>query len=260
MDEDLLLVERRDGIARLTLNRPARLNCINRTLNRRLRDTLEALAGDTELRVVLLTGAGRAFCTGQDLGERHADLQQDTPDLGAALADGFNRIVAALRALEVPVVAAVNGTAAGAGANLALACDVVLAARSAQFTQAFVAVGLSADSGGSWTLPRLVGDARARGLLLTGMPLNAEQAEAWGMIWRCVDDVRLMPEAEALLAALAARPRHALAAIKRALNAAYRNDFSTQLGLEAELQRANGRHPAYREAVERFISKQKGKA
>ena len=155
MTDAPLLVERRDGVVRLTLNRPARLNCVDRDLNHRLRDTFEDLAVDRDLRVVVLTGAGRAFCTGQDLAERHADLQSGTPDLGDALEQGFNRIVGTIRALEVPVIAAVNGVAAGAGAGLALACDLVLAARSARFVLSFVEVGLVTDSGLSWTLPQI---------------------------------------------------------------------------------------------------------
>ena len=163
-----------DGVVRLTLNRPDRLNCVDRELNARLRDTIEDLAADRDLRALVITGAGRAFCTGQDLAERHADLQTGTPDLGAALEQGFNRIVAGIRALEVPVVAAVNGVAAGAGVGLALACDLVLAARSARFVLSFVEVGLGLDSGLSWSLPRRVGEARARGLALTGEPLGSK--------------------------------------------------------------------------------------
>ncbi len=253
MSDAPLRVARRDGVVRLTLNRPARLNCVDRDLNRRLRETLDDLAGDAELRVLVLTGAGRAFCTGQDLAERHADLQAGSPDLGAALAQGFNRIVAGLRALEVPVVAAVNGVASGAGAGLALACDLVLAARSASFVLPFVGVGLVPDTGLSWTLPRRVGAARARGLALTGEALDAPTAAAWGLVWRCVDDAELGAATDALANALSGRPRHVLSGIKRALNAAETGDLDAQLALEARLQRDAGRDPAYRAAVEAFM-------
>ena len=260
MTDAPLLVERRDhGVVRLTLNRPERLNCVDRDLNRRLRDTVEALAADTELRVVVLTGAGRAFCTGQDLAERHADLQAGSPDLGDALEQGFNRIVSAVRALEVPVIAAVNGVAAGAGAGLALACDLVLAARSARFVLSFVEVGLVTDSGLSWTLPRRVGAARARGMALTGEAIDAATALDWGLVWDCVDDDRLVAETDALAADLARRPRHALAGIKRALNAAENQALDQQLTLEATLQREAGHDPAYRAAVDSFMARRKEK-
>ncbi|HEY5790835.1 MAG TPA: enoyl-CoA hydratase-related protein [Gammaproteobacteria bacterium] len=254
MTEEPLLLERRDGVVRLTLNRPARLNCVDRELNRRLREALEGLAGDPGVRAVVLSGRGRAFCTGQDLRERHADLQQGTPDLGAALSGGFNRIVGAIRALEVPVVAAVNGIAAGAGANLALACDLVLAARSARFVQSFAEVGLLPDSGGTWSLPRLVGEARARGLALLAEPLDAARAEQWGLIWRCVDDDALEDATAALLATLLAKPRATLAAIKAALAASPGHGLAAQLELEAALQSGLGRAPDYRAAVERFVA------
>lgn len=259
MPDESLKLSRRDGVVRLTLNRPDRLNCVDRELNARLRDTIEDLAADRDLRALVITGAGRAFCTGQDLAERHADLQTGTPDLGAALEQGFNRIVAGIRALEVPVVAAVNGVAAGAGVGLALACDLVLAARSARFVLSFVEVGLGLDSGLSWSLPRRVGEARARGLALTGEPLDAETAAAWGLVWRCVDDAELAAETDALVDGLRQRPRHTLAGIKRALNGVGTDDLGVQLALEAELQRAAGRDPAYRAAVEGFMTRRKGK-
>ena len=259
MPDEPLQVSRRAGVVHLTLNRPERLNCVDRELNARLRDTVEDLARDRELRAVVLTGAGRAFCSGQDLAERHADLQAGSPDLGAALEQGFNRIVTGIRALEVPVVAAVNGIAAGAGVGLALACDLVLAARSSRFVLSFVEVGLGLDSGVSWTLPRRIGDARARGLALTGTPLDGETAAQWGLVWRCVDDDALATETEALAAELARRPRHTLAGIKQALNAAGTGDLAAQLALEAALQRGAGRDPAYRAAVEGFMTRSKGK-
>jgi len=242
MTDAPLLVERRDGLVRLTLNRPARLNCVDRDLNRRLCDTLEDLSADRDLRAVVLTGAGRAFCTGQDLAERHADLQTGTPDLG-----------------EAPVIAAVNGVAAGAGAGLALACDLVIAARSARFILSFVEVGLVPDSGLSWTLPRRVGAARARGMALLGKPVDATIAAEWGLIWRCVDDGELITECNTLAEELCSRPRHTLAGIKQALNAAESQSFDDQLALEAVLQREAGRAPAYRVAVEGFMARRKEK-
>ncbi|MDX1592950.1 MAG: enoyl-CoA hydratase-related protein [Gammaproteobacteria bacterium] len=255
MPEEPLQVDRREGVVRLTLNRPARLNCVDRDLNRRLRVALDELAVDRELRAVVITGAGRAFCTGQDLAERHADLQAGAPDLGSALEEGFNRIVGGIRALEVPVVAAVNGVAAGAGAGLALACDLVLAARSASFVLSFVEVGLVPDTGLSWTLPRRVGAARARGMAFTGEAVDAVTAAEWGLVWRCVDDAALEEEADALVADLVRRPRHALAGIKQALNAAESQSLDAQLALEASLQRAAGKAPDYRAAVENFVAR-----
>jgi len=254
-----LLIEHRDGIVRLTLNRPERLNCVNRELIACLADTLDNLATDDDLRVVVLRASGRAFCTGQDLGERHADLQAGPPDLGAALDAGFHRIVRRIRSLDVPVLAAVNGVAAGAGANLALACDMVIAARSARFIQSFVGVGLVQDTGGSWLLPRLVGMARARALALTAEPVDAEQAAAWGMIWRCVDDDQLDTEVMRMATALAARPRHTLAAIKRTFEASPGHDLDAQLDIERDAQRSAGRDPAYRAAVEAFVARRNKK-
>ena len=259
MTDAPLLVERRDGVVRLTLNRPARLNCVDRDLNHRLRDTLDDLAVDRDLRVVVLTGAGRAFCTGQDLAERHADLQSGMPDLGDALELGFNRIVSTIRALEVPVIAAVNGVAAGAGAGLALACDLVLAARSARFVLSFVEVGLVTDSGLSWTLLRRVGAARARGMALLGTPVDAVTAAEWGLVWRCVEDADLVAECDTLVGELSRRPRQALAGIKQALNAAENQTLDEQLALEATLQRKAGHDPAYRAAVEGFMARKKEK-
>jgi 2-(1,2-epoxy-1,2-dihydrophenyl)acetyl-CoA isomerase len=259
MPDEPLQVARHDGVVRLTLNRPQRLNCIDRDLNRRLRDTVEDLASDRDLRMVVVTGAGRAFCSGQDLAERHADLQSGSPDLGAALEQGFNRIVTGIRALEVPVIAAVNGVAAGAGVGLAMACDLVVAARSARFVLSFVEVGLGLDSGLSWTLPRRLGAARARGLALTGTPLDAESAVEWGLVWRCVDDAALGAETDALVEGLSRRPRHTLAGIKRALNEAETATLDAQLALEATLQRTAGSDPAYRAAVEGFMARGKEK-
>ena len=203
---------------------------------------------------MLLTGAGKGFCAGQDLGDRNVAADQEL-DLGATIERCYNPLIRRLRALEKPVVCAVNGVAAGAGANLALACDIVLAARSARFIQAFCRIGLVPDSGGTYFLPRLVGEARARALALTGEPVSAEQALAWGLIWQVVEDDRLQEEARALTQRLAAGPTRGLGLIKRALNASSRNDLDRQLDLERDLQREAGRTADYREGVAAFLAK-----
>lgn len=249
-----LLVERDGAVAAVTLNRPDKLNSFNDAMHRELRDALDGVEADAGVRAVLLTGAGRGFCAGQDLGDRAAVAGRE-PDLGATLAARYNPLVRRLRALEKPIVCAVNGVAAGAGANLALACDLVLAARSARFVQAFCRVGLVPDSGGTYWLPRLVGEARAKGLALLGEPVTAEQAEAWGLIWRCVDDGRLAEEARALARRLAAGPTRALGLTKRALHASAANDLDRQLDLERDLQREAGATADYREGVAAFLAK-----
>src|ERR1700732_3689190 len=213
MEEKTILVERRPGYRSITLNRPQRLNAFSESMHRELKRAIDEAESDSACRAVLLTGAGRAFCAGQDLNERLSQDGEPTV-LGNALETHYNPLVRKLRALPFPVVAAVNGIAAGAGANIALACDIVLAARSASFVQAFIRIGLVPDCGGTWLLPRLLGPARARALALTGEPLPAEKAEAWGLIWRAVDDAALMSEAHGLCAAFAAAPTVALALIK----------------------------------------------
>jgi 2-(1,2-epoxy-1,2-dihydrophenyl)acetyl-CoA isomerase len=217
---------------------------------------LNNVEADPECRALLLTGAGRGFCTGQDLNDRlsRADAK---PDLGASLDAFYNPLVRKLRALPFPVVAAVNGVAAGAGANIALACDIVLAARSASFVQSFARIGLVPDSGGTWMLPRLIGAARARALAVLAEPLSAEKAESWGLIWKAIDDDKLMAEAEAMCAHFATGPTFGLAQIKRALDASEQNDFSTQLDLERDLQRQAGASPDYMEGVRAFVEKRK---
>ena len=252
-DQPSILVDRRPDYRVITLNRPHRLNAFNEDMHRALRAALEEAQADAECRALLLTGAGRAFSSGQDLSDR---LPGATPrDLGQSLHNLYNPLVRQLRALPFPTVAAVNGVAAGAGANLALNCDIVLAARSARFIQAFAKIGLVPDAGGSWLLPRLVGAARARALALTAEPLPAETAQAWGLIWKVFDDERLMPEAQALCAQLAAGPTVALGLIKRALDAAETNDLDAQLDLERDLQREAGFSPDYAEGVRAFVEK-----
>ncbi|HEY6256732.1 MAG TPA: 2-(1,2-epoxy-1,2-dihydrophenyl)acetyl-CoA isomerase PaaG [Xanthobacteraceae bacterium] len=256
MDETPILVERRGGYRVITLNRPQRLNAFNEAMHCALRDALSEAESDPDCRALLLTGAGRGFCAGQDLGDRLSQAGE-TSALGGALEAYYNPLVRKLRALPFPVVAAVNGVAAGAGANIALACDIVLAARAASFVQAFAKIGLVPDSGGTWFLPRLVGAARARGLALTAEPLGAEKAEAWGLIWKAVDDGALMMEAEKLCADFAAAPTIGLALIKRALDSSWDNDLESQLDLERELQRQASLTPDYAEGVRAFMEKRK---
>jgi len=243
------------GIARLTLNRPDRLNSFNDAMHAEVRDVLERVRGDSSVRVLLLTGAGRGFCAGQDLGDR-AVAPGDAPvDLGASIERNYKPLVLGLRALPLPVVCAVNGVAAGAGANLALACDLVVAAKSATFIQAFCKLGLVPDSGGTYFLPRLVGHARALGLSLLGDKLTAEQAAQWGLIWQCVEDAELPAVTEKLLAHFAQAPTRGLAAIKEALQASAGNTLSAQLDVERDLQRELGNGDDYREGVAAFAAK-----
>ncbi len=249
---DTVLVDDHDGWVKITLNRPARLNSLNVDLHLALRAALDAAR---QSRAVLITGAGRGFCAGQDLGERNPDSGDWPPDLGAMLRDYFNPLIQQVSALPVPVVCAVNGVAAGAGASLALACDIVLAARSAKFIQAFSKIGLAPDAGASWLLPARIGQARALALALTGAPVSAEQAADCGMIWECHDDAALMPAAEALVSQLAAGPTAAYAATKSLVRDAAGNSLSDQLDAEAAAQQALGRSADYAEGVRAFLAK-----
>ena len=253
-DQPTVLVERRPGFRIVTLNRPARLNAFNDEMHAALRVALDEARADLACGALLLTGAGRAFCAGQDLNDR---LPGSGPprDLGSSLERFYNPLVRALRGLPFPVVAAVNGTAAGAGASIALHCDIVLAAHSARFVQAFAKIGLVPDSGGTWLLPRLVGAARARGLALLAEPLPAKTAAEWGLIWQAVADGRLMPEAEAICEQLARGPTLGLGLIKRALDASGANTLDAQLALERDLQREAGFSPDYAEGVRAFVEK-----
>jgi len=254
MAEQPILVERRVGYHVLTLNRPQRLNAFNESMHVALRRALEDAEGDDGCRALLLTGAGRGFCSGQDLSDRLSKTGETTV-LGGGLEAYYNPLVRKLRALPLPVVAAVNGVAAGAGANIALACDIVLAARSASFVQAFAKLGLVPDCGGTWLLPRLVGPARARGLALLAEPLSAEKAEAWGLIWKMVEDDALLAHAHALCAHFAAAPTIGLALTKRALEEFWGNDLDTQLDLEREAQREASLTPDYTEGMRAFMEK-----
>ena len=247
--------EIRDGVARLTLNRPDRLNSFNDAMHAEVRDALAAVRGDASARVLLLTGAGRGFCAGQDLSDRAVAPGAAPVDLGASIERNYRPLVLALRALPVPTVCAVNGVAAGAGANLALACDLVVATRSASFIQAFCKIGLIPDSGGTHFLPRLVGSARAKGLAMLGDKLSADQAEAWGLIWRCVDDEAFASTVDALVAQLAVAPTRGLVAARQAIDAAWGNPLDVQLDLERDLQRELGNGADYREGVAAFLAK-----
>jgi 2-(1,2-epoxy-1,2-dihydrophenyl)acetyl-CoA isomerase len=253
--EPVLLEELRGGVMTLTLNRPDRLNAFNVALLEALNAALARAAADPRCRSLLITGAGRGFCAGQDLSERVLEPGAARPDLGEALEKRINPLIRALRGLPKPVVCAVNGWAAGAGANLALSCDIVLAAKSAQFLQAFERVGLIPDAGGTWILPRLIGDARARALMMLAEPIGAEQAEAWGMIYRAVNDVELMGEARVLAERLAAGPTHVLGLIKRALLASHANGLDSQLDVERDLQREAGVSDEFVEGVRAFLEK-----
>jgi 2-(1,2-epoxy-1,2-dihydrophenyl)acetyl-CoA isomerase len=254
MDETPILVERKAGYRVITLNRPQRLNAFTEAMHQALKRALDEAEGDPDCRALLITGAGRGFCAGQDLNDRLSKTGE-TPVLGGALETYYNPLVRKLRALPFPVVAAVNGVAAGAGANIALACDIVLAAKSASFVQAFAKIGLVPDSGGTWFLPRLIGPARARALALTGEALPAETAEAWGLIWKTFADIELMGEAHRLCVHFASAPTLGLALIKRALDASWENDLDAQLDLEREFQREASLTPDYAEGVRAFLEK-----
>src|SRR6516165_8116710 len=254
MEDKTVLIEQHPGYCVVTLNRPQRLNAFSEAMHGELKRAIDAAESDGGTRALLLTGAGRAFCAGQDLSERVSADGQATV-LGSSLETWYNPLVRRLRALPFPVVAAVNGVAAGAGANIALACDIVLAARSASFVQAFAKIGLIPDCGGTWFLPRLVGPARARGLALTAEPLPADKAEAWGLIWKTFDDSDLMAQGHQLCVQFTAAPTVALALIKRALDEAWGNDLDAQLDLERESQREASLTPDYAEGVRAFLQK-----
>lgn len=255
MGEPTISFESGDGYATITLNRPARLNSFTEAMHEELRGALARVRGDASVRALLLTGSGRGFCAGQDLDERNVAPGVPPPDLGETIGRNYNPLIRSLRDLPLPVVCAVNGVAAGAGANLALACDIVLAARSASFIQAFAKIGLIPDAGGTFFLPRLVGEARARGLAMLGERVSAEQAEAWGMIWKCVDDAVLMSEARKLALALSRAPTRALAELKRALRVSAAHTLDEQLEHERSVQGQLSRSDDYREGVTAFKEK-----
>jgi 2-(1,2-epoxy-1,2-dihydrophenyl)acetyl-CoA isomerase len=243
------------GVLTVTLNRPVKLNAFNPAMHEELRAALARADDEPGVRAVLLTGAGRGFCAGQDLSERNVGPGAAPIDLSVSIGSNYNPLVRRLRALPKPVVCAVNGVAAGAGANIALACDLVLAARSASFVQSFSRVGLIPDSGGTWILPRLVGTARAMGLALLGDKLAAEEAESWGLIWKAVDDSALASYAREIASQLAAGPTKGYGLIKKALYASVGNTLDAQLDLERDLQREAGFSEDYREGVAAFLQK-----
>jgi len=247
-----LLAAQHAGVLRLTLNRPDKLNAITADLASAAFDAVDAAAGDPSVRAVLLTGAGRAFCAGQDLAD---PMVAPGSDLGDTIERYYNPLIRALRGLRKPVVARVHGVAAGAGANLAFACDIVIAARSASFIESFSRVGLVPDSGGTWMLPRLFGQARAVALAMTGERISAEQAHAWGAIWKVVDDAALDAECDALVATLAQAPTAALAAIKGAMEQAWSQPLDAALDRERDLQRHLGNTHDYREGLAAFTEK-----
>lgn len=255
MSYETIQFEITDGVAVLTLNRPDSLNSFNTQMHAEVRDALKAVRKSEEVRCLMITGNGRGFCAGQDLSDRNVAPGAEMPNLGESIEKNYNPLLRTISQLEMPVICAVNGVAAGAGANIAFACDIVLAAKSASFIQAFCKIGLVPDSGGTYTLPRLVGHARAMGLAMLGDKLKAEQAEQWGMIWKAIDDEALKDEALAMAKHLATQPTKGLALIKRALQASQNNSFDEQLDLERDLQTLAGRTDDYREGVAAFMEK-----
>lgn len=244
-----------DGLAVLTLNRPDRLNSFNTEMFSDFKSALRLVVPKNGVRCLLITGEGRGFCAGQDLGDRAVDPGAESPDLSVSLEKNYNPLMRKLAQLEMPVICAVNGVAAGAGSSIALACDIVFAARSASFIQSFCKIGVIPDSGGSWSIPNKVGRARALGLLLLGDKLPAEKAEEWGLIWKCVDDDKLMDEAIKVGKHLAKQPTKGLSLIKRAVSASFKNSYDEQLDLERDLQGIAGRTDDYREGVSAFMGK-----
>lgn len=251
---DTILVHDHGNWVEITLNRPDKLNSFNEEMHLALHDALKS-ARENGARAILLTGAGRGFCAGQDLGDRDPSKMDGPPDLGKTVRTFYAPLVRLIRSLNFPVVCAVNGVAAGAGANLALACDMVLAGESAKFIQSFSKVGLIPDTGGSWHLPRLLGEARAKGLALTAMPLTAKQAEDWGLIWKAFPDDQLMTEARALATRLANGPTLGLGLTKQCIQTAATTSLSDQLEIEADAMKTCGESADYAEGVSSFLEK-----
>ncbi|MFP1646058.1 2-(1,2-epoxy-1,2-dihydrophenyl)acetyl-CoA isomerase PaaG [Pontitalea aquivivens] len=245
------------GVLALTLNRPDKLNSLNEEMHLALREGIQRAHDNEAVRAVLLTGAGRGFCAGQDLTGRGEKRAGAPHDLGQSLETFYNPTIRMLRALKKPVVCAVNGVAAGAGANIALACDIVIAAKSAHFIQAFAKIGLVPDAGGSWILPRILGEARAKALALTGMPLAAETAADWGLIWKAFDDNELMNESRTLAQSLAAGPTLGLGLTKRLIQNAATANLDEQLDMERDYQRLAGNSNDYAEGVSAFLEKRR---
>jgi 2-(1,2-epoxy-1,2-dihydrophenyl)acetyl-CoA isomerase len=245
------------GVAKLTLNRPERLNSFTVEMHGEIAAALDAVERDAAVRTLLLTGAGRGFCAGQDLSDPSVTASDGPVDLGVAVETYYNPLIRRLVALPCPVICAVNGVAAGAGANLALAADIVIAARSARFIQSFAAIGLIPDTGGTWVLPRLVGQARALGLALTGQPLTAEQAVEWGMIWQVVDDDKLAETSQALAARFAGGATMGLAATRKMIRESWQHGLDEELDRQRDAMRRLGLTEDYREGVAAFTEKRK---
>ncbi len=255
MDYENIIFAVADGVARLTLNRPDRLNSFTVAMHGEVSEALERIEADSSLRTLLITGAGRGFCAGQDLSDRAVAPGSAPVDLGESVERFYNPLIRRLVALPMPVVCAVNGVAAGAGANIALACDIVVAAKSAKFIQSFAKIGLVPDSGGSWVLPRLVGQARALGMALTAEPIKAQTAAEWGLIWKAVDDDSLAATADALVLQFATAPTAGLAATKKLIRESWLNSLDAELELQRdEMRRLGGTHD-YQEGVSAFLAK-----
>ena len=250
-----ILFDIADGVARLTLNRPDKLNSFTVAMHLEVREALERVKTDASARVLVLTGAGRGFCAGQDLGDRAVAPGGNAVDLGDSVEKYYAPLVLALRSLPVPVICAINGVAAGAGANLALAADIVIAARSATFIEPFCRLGLIPDTGGTYFLPRLIGTARAMGLAMLGEKLTAEKAESWGLIWKCVDDTALSAEVNGMARHFASAPTRGLARTKEAIYASSANTLDQQLMLERDFMRELGHTHDNREGVAAFTEK-----
>ena len=254
MKFNAILLDIASGVAKITLNRPDKLNSFTGEMHKELKQAMQTILADSSVRVLMITGAGRGFCAGQDLSERMMG-DEETADVASSLEKNYNPLLKQLRALSYPVVCAVNGVAAGAGCNLALACDIVIAARSASFIQIFSKIGLIPDAGGTYTLPRLVGTARAMAAAMLAEKISAEQAAQWGMIWKCVGDDKLAGEADALARQLAGQATRALGLTKRAIYASSNNSFEQQLDLECDLQREAAKSEDFREGVTAFKNK-----
>ena len=255
MNYENILFEINDGIAQLTLNRPDKLNSFTQAMHDEVRHAVHKVGTDKSVRVLILTGAGRGFCAGQDLSDRAVEPGARAVDLGDSVEKNYAPLVLALRGLPMPVICAVNGVAAGAGANLALACDIVLAAKSASFVEVFCKLGLIPDTGGTYFLPRLIGSARAMGLTMLGEKLSAEKAEAWGLIWKALPDEELAAETMAMARHFATAPTKGLAFTKQALYASPHNTLQQQLALECGMMSELGRTEDYREGVAAFMEK-----
>jgi len=244
-----------DGVAKLVLNRPDRLNSFTQQMHGEVADALSTVDSSPDARVLMITGAGRGFCAGQDLNDRAVTPGDTSVDLGDSVERFYNPLIRRLTSLDMPVICAVNGVAAGAGANIAFACDIVLAARSAKFIMSFAAIGLIPDSGGTWHLPRAVGLPRALGMALTGEPVSAETAEQWGLIWKCVDDAELEATANTLAKRFANGPTQGLAATKHALRGSGLKTLDAELDIERDLMSRLGASADYREGVAAFLEK-----